>query len=108
VVLAILLLAFVIIVAIVVIWGLRYVPLLRDGELALGGVTAQQLVWQRRTSWIRTDYEFTTATGELISACCEDLSNAVFEIIIPVFYDPHNPAKHIGACARYLEIALNP
>lgn len=81
-------------------------PLLRDGELAFGRVTAQQTIQQGKTSYSRIEYEFKTSTGQTIRNSARDTTKAVFEDMnIPVFYDPLDPSKNVTLCATYLRIA---
>jgi len=84
-------------------------PLLRDGELALARVTAQQTIQQGKSSYSQITYEFKANSGQLIQNSVKDLSFSVFEdMTIPVFYDPANPSKNIALCATYLQISSNP
>ncbi len=83
----------------------RNLPLLRDGELAVGRVVAQQTVQQGKTSYSRIDYEFQSNTGQVVRNSCRDFTRAVFEdMTIPVFYDSLDPSKNIAPCATYLRI----
>jgi uncharacterized protein (DUF983 family) len=100
---------FVVIIIIPLFREKRNLPLLRDGELAFGRVTAQQTIRQGKASYSKIDYEFQTSSGQLVQNSTKDLTNAVFEgMTIPVFYDPVNPAKNITPCATYLRIPSNP
>ena len=102
-------LVFVIIIVIPLFREKRNLPLLRDGELAFGRVTAQQTIQQGKASYSKIEYEFQTNTGQSLRNSVKDLTNAVFEgMTIPVFYDPLNPAKNITPCATYLQIPSNP
>ena len=96
---------FVFLIAVPLFREKRNLPLLRDGELALARVIAQQTVQQGKTSYSKLDYEFKTNTGQSTRNSCRDLTNAVFEdMTIPVFYDALDPSKNIAACATYLKI----
>jgi len=96
---------FVFLIAVPLFREKRNLPLLRDGELALARVVAQQTVQQGKTSYSKIDYEFKTNTGQSTRNSCRDLTNAVFEdMTIPVFYDALDPSKNIAACATYLKI----
>jgi uncharacterized protein (DUF983 family) len=87
----------------------RNLPLMRDGELALGKVTYQQNVMQGKSSYSRIGYEFKTSSGQLIQDQAKDLTYTVYEdMIIPVFYDPANPARNVTPCATYLQVCPNP
>ena len=87
----------------------RNLPLLRDGELALGKVTYQQNVSAGKSNYSRIGYEFKTNSGQLIQDQAKDLTYSVYEdMIIPVFYDPTNPAKNITPCATYLRVSSDP
>jgi uncharacterized protein (DUF983 family) len=100
---------FVLLVVIPFLREKRNLPLLRDGELALGRVVSQQTVQQGKASYSRIDYEFQTNTGQLIRNSSRDVTGTAFEdMTIPVFYDPLNPSKNITPCATYLKIAENP
>ena len=86
----------------------RNLPLMRDGELALGRVTYQQNVQQGKSNYSRIGYEFKTSSGQLIQDQAKDLTYSVFEdMTIPVFYDPTNPAKNVTPCATYLQVSAN-
>jgi len=87
----------------------RHLPLMRDGELALGRVTYQQNTSQGKSSYSRIGYEFKTTSGQLIQDQAKDLTYTVYEdMIIPVFYDPTNPARNVTPCATYLQVSTNP
>jgi hypothetical protein len=87
----------------------RNVPLMRDGELALGRITYQQNMSQGKSSYSRIGYEFKTSSGQLIQDQAKDLTYTVYEdMIIPVFYDPTSPAKNVTPCATYLQVSTNP
>jgi uncharacterized protein (DUF983 family) len=87
----------------------RNLPLMRDGEMALGKVTYQQNVSQGKSSYSRIGYEFKTSSGQLIQDQAKDLTFSVFEdMTIPVFYDPQNPARNVTPCATYLQVSTNP
>ena len=102
-------LAFVIIIVIPLFREKRNQPLLRDGELAFGRVTAQQTIQQGKASYSKIDYEFQTSSGQLMQNSAKDLTNAVFEgMSIPFFYDPLDPSKNITPCATYLQIPTSP
>jgi uncharacterized protein (DUF983 family) len=103
-------LVFVVILAVVPFFrDQRNLPLMRDGELALGKVTYQQNVSQGKSSYSRIGYEFKTNSGQLIQDQAKDLTFSVYEdMTIPVFYDPANPAKHVTPCATYLQVATEP
>jgi uncharacterized protein (DUF983 family) len=104
-----LLAVFAVIIVVPLFRGKRDLPLLRDGELALARVIAQQTVQQGKTSYSRIDYEFKTSGGQVVRNTCRDLTSSFFEdMTIPVFYDPLNPAKNIAACATYLKVVQNP
>jgi uncharacterized protein (DUF983 family) len=103
-----LLAVFAIIIAVPLFRGKRDLPLLRDGELALARVIAQQTVQQGKTSYSRIDYEFKTSSGEVIRNSCRDLTSSAFEeMTVPVFYDPRNPSKNIAACATYFKVVAD-
>lgn len=86
----------------------RNLPLLRDGELAIGRVVSQQTVRQGKASYSRIEYEFQTNTGQQMNGSCRDLTNSVFEdMTIPVFYDPLNSSKNITPCTTYFRV-VNP
>jgi uncharacterized protein (DUF983 family) len=104
-----LLAVFAIVLVVPLFRGKRDLPLLRDGELALARVVAQQTVQQGKTSYSRIDYEFKTNSGEIIRNSVRDLTSSVFEdMTIPVFYDPVNPSRNIAACATYLKVDQSP
>jgi hypothetical protein len=87
----------------------RNLPLLRDGELALGKVTYQQNVSQGKSSYSRIGYEFKTSSGQLIQDQAKDPTFSVYEdMIIPVFYDPADPSKNVTLCATYLRVSTEP
>jgi uncharacterized protein (DUF983 family) len=87
----------------------RNLPLMRDGELALGKVTYQESISAGKSSYSRIGYEFKTSSGQLIQEQAKDLTYAAYEdMIIPVFYDPTNPAKNVTPCATYLQVSTNP
>jgi uncharacterized protein (DUF983 family)/uncharacterized membrane protein (DUF485 family) len=87
----------------------RRLPLMRDGELALGKVTYQENVSQGKSSYSRIGYEFKTSSGQLIQDQAKDLTFSVYEdMTIPVFYDPANPSVNITPCATYLSVSTEP
>lgn len=87
----------------------RKVPLMRDGELALGRVTYQENISAGKSSYSRIGYEFKTSSGQLIQDQAKDLSYSVFEdMTIPVFYEANNPGMNITPCATYLQVSTNP
>jgi hypothetical protein len=87
----------------------RNLPLMRDGELALGKVTYQENMSQGKSSYSRIGYEFKTSSGQLIRDQAKDLTFSVFEdMVIPVFYDAMNPARNVTPCATYLQVSTNP
>jgi uncharacterized protein (DUF983 family) len=87
----------------------RNLPLMRDGELALGKVTYQENIQAGKSSYSRIGYEFKTSSGQLIQDQAKDLTYAIYEdMIIPVFYDATNPARNVTPCATYLQISTNP
>jgi uncharacterized protein (DUF983 family) len=87
----------------------KAMPLLRDGELALGRVTFQQNVSQGKSSYSRIGYEFKTNSGQLIQDQAKDLTFSLYEdMTIPVFYDPQNPSKNVTPCATFLRVSTEP
>jgi len=77
-------------------------PLIQDGEVAAARVLAQRTVVQGRTSYSQIDYEFRASNGQTIRNSERDLTRKVFEdMLIPVFYDPVNPARCAALCASY-------
>jgi hypothetical protein len=85
------------------------IPLLRDGDFALGRVTYQEVLQQGKTSYSHIGYEFKTSSGQLVQEQTKDLTFSVFEdMTIPVFYDPQDPSKNITPCATYLSVLTAP
>jgi len=81
-------------------------PLLRDGEVALGRVTAQRKIYKGKTSYMQIDFEFRINTGQLITNTQTDLTERVFEyMIVPVFYDPLDPSRNTALCSTYLRVS---
>jgi uncharacterized protein (DUF983 family) len=87
----------------------RDLPLMRDGEMALGRVTYQQNVTVGKSSYSRIGYEYKNSSGQLFQDQAKDLTYSVYEdMTIPVFYDPVNPARNITPCASYLRVSTEP
>jgi uncharacterized protein (DUF983 family) len=87
----------------------RRLPLMRDGELALGKVTYQENMSQGKSSYSRIGYEFKTSSGQLIQDQAKDLTFSVYEdMTIPVFYDAANPSKNVTPCTTYLRVSTEP
>ena len=105
----------VVLVFIVILAGVPFVrdrrrlPLMRDGELALGKVIYQENVSRGKSSYSRIGYEFRTNSGQLIQDQAKDLTFSVYEdMSIPLFYDPANPSKNVTPCATYLRVSTEP
>src|ERR1700676_678622 len=72
--------------------------LIKNGEVALGRVL--------RREGPRITCEFTDAQGRRVQSIGKNLARNVQEgMHIPVFYDPQNPADHVGLCGSWYEIA---
>jgi hypothetical protein len=100
------------VVSVVLILGLALIPVLlkekrnrplfQDGDVAAARVLAQSIVVRGKASYSQIEYEFRASDGQTIRNSERDLSRKVFEdMLIPVFYDPVNPARCAALCASY-------
>jgi hypothetical protein len=73
--------------------------LLKNGELAVGTVTYQELVRGRKSTWSQVRYRFNDASGQLYQDTGRDYSRRLrVEMTVPVFYDAKDPETNVALC----------
>lgn len=84
---------------------LRDKKLLRNGELAVGTVTHQELVRGRKSTWRRVRYQFNDASGQLYQGTGRDYSHRLrVEMTVPVFYEAKDSETNITLCTASCEL----
>jgi hypothetical protein len=94
------------------LWAVRRdLILLRDGELAVGVVTHQRLVYvggggrggRRKQSRVR--YRFKDASGQMFQGTGRDPDRRLrVDMTVPIFYKSKDPEKNVAICAATCEL----